>query len=100
MGSDRRRWYVALRELFRAHQRGADDAPRVAAAPSPFCCAWRRKFPIGIVFTDPDAPYPSDFQDKVENWLAGSNGMVIYVGWCPFCGTKLNAQQTRRLPRK
>ena len=55
--------------------------------PTPYCCAMRAKFLLGIVAENKEAPHPPEMIDFVDwDQKRADARLVIRIKFCPFCG--------------
>jgi len=59
-----------------------------------YCCAMRGYYILGIVGVRKGATPPIDTVDFINDFHRPT---VIHIAYCPFCGKKMDRDQTRRV---
>lgn len=61
-----------------------------------YCCPMRRHFVMGLIGVRAGEPAPVEASDFVVDFTA--KPMILRIKFCPFCGARLGADQTVRVP--
>ncbi len=56
-----------------------------------YCCDMRRRFLIGLVAENKDAPQPKGLADFIVDW--DRPVPIIGIKFCPFCGVEIDHRQ-------